>query len=474
MVNAEQLEDKIYSYVREQNLFYPGEKVVVAVSGGADSVCLLHILNNLKSRLDITLHVAHFNHGLRGRESDSDARFVARLVKKLGLPLSLGSDDVEGLRKFKKISLEEAARETRYEFFADVAAKENGECVAVAHTRDDNVETILMHILRGSGMSGLRGLLPASVLQFGQDKLCLNVVRPLLAITRDEVEAYCRFHKIKPRVDSSNKSITFTRNRIRLQLLPVLRTYNPRVDEALIRLANIANEETSYLEEQAAQLWSEIAEEYGSAVSLDIKKIIHLPGIIQRQILLWAVKYLRGSTRDIEAFHVEDMIKFISKPAGKTLCLPQGLRLNTVHNQLILSRDEVEICPFPPMEEHVLAVPGETEIPGWVVKAEVLKNADSGFEGNFIARLDYDRTGKQLKVRCRQQGDFFQPLGMSQPKSLQKFMIDSKIPRNWRDHIPLVCNQEQVLWIVGWRIDDRYKVRPGTGKILRLEFQRIA
>jgi tRNA(Ile)-lysidine synthase len=469
---AEQLEEKVYRFIGEQNIFYPGEKVVVAVSGGADSVCLLYILNNLKSRLTITLHIAHLNHGLRAKESDIDARFVTRLAKKLGLPVTVRREGVAEYRKSKKYSLEEAAREKRYEFFADVVNQENAECVAVAHTRDDNVETILMHILRGSGISGLRGLLPVSVLQSGEEKLAMNVVRPLLALSRAEIEEYCRHFKIKPRVDSSNKSITFTRNRIRLELLPQLRTYNPRVDEALLRLAAIAGEETEFIEEQAAQLWSEISEEYGSAVSLDIRKLVHLPEIIQRQILRWAVKYLRGSTKDIEAFHIEDMIKFISKPAGKTLCLPQGLRLHTEHNRLILSRDEIVICPFPPMEEHALQIPGETEVPGWMVKASIIDNVDGIFEGNFIAKLDYDKTGAELRVRSRIKGDIFQPLGMDQPKSLQRFMIDARIPRNWRDHVPLVCNPEKVLWIVGWRIDDRFKVLPDTKKILRLEFQR--
>lgn len=471
---AEKLEEKVYRFIGEQNLFYPGEKVVVAVSGGADSVCLLYILNNLKSRLNISLHIAHLNHGLRARESDNDARFVTRLTKKLGLPVTVRREGVAEYKKYKKYSLEEAAREKRYEFFADVVTRENADCVSVAHTRDDNVETILMHILRGSGISGLRGLLPVSVLQSGEEKLAMNVVRPLLLLSRSEIEEYCDYLKIKPRVDSSNLSITFTRNRIRLELLPQLRIYNPRVDEALLRLAVIADEETRFLEEQAAQIWSEVVEEYGSAISLDIKKIVHLPEIIQRQLLRWAVKYLRGSTKDIEAFHIEDMIKFISKPAGKTLCLPQGLRLHTEHNKLILSRDDIEICPFPPMEQHVLQVPGETEVPGWMVTATILNNTNGGFEGNFIARLDYEKTGKELLVRSRRMGDVFQPLGMTQPKSLQRFMIDAKIPRNWRDHVPLVCNPEQVLWLVGWRIDERYKVMPGTNKILRLEFQRIA
>jgi tRNA(Ile)-lysidine synthase len=471
---AEKLEDKVYRFIEEHNLFYPGEKVVVAVSGGADSVCLLYILNNLKPKLNISLHVAHLNHGLRNKESDNDARFVTRLTKKMGLPLTVRREGVAEYKKNKKCTLEEAAREKRYEFFADVVNKEDAECVAVAHTRDDNVETILMHILRGSGISGLRGLLPVSILQFGKEKLAMNVVRPLLLLSRAEVEEYCDYLKIKPRVDSSNMSITFTRNRIRLELLPQLRTYNPRVDEALLRLSSIADEETRFLDEQASQLWSEIVEEYGSAVSLDIKKVVHLPEIIQRQILRWAVKYLRGSTKDIESLHVEDMIKFISKPAGKTLCLPQGLRLHTEHNKLILSRDDVEICPFPPMEQHILKIPGETEVPGWMVTATVLNKTDSRFEGNFIASLDYEKTGKELLVRSRRKGDTFLPLGMSQTKSLNRFMIDAKIPRNWREHVPLVCNPEQVLWIVGWRIDERYKVTQETKKVLRLEFQRTA
>lgn len=474
MGSIDRTHKKVHNFIRDHNLFYPGEKVIVAVSGGADSLCLLYILNSLKSLLNINLHIAHLNHGIRGREAEKDARFVARLAGKLGIPLTSKYEDVAAYKKRMRLSLEEAAREKRYEFFAGVAGEENADCVAVAHTSNDNVETILLHILRGSGISGLRGLMPRSVMQFGQDKLRLNVVRPLLEMSRTEVEEYCRESKIKPRFDSTNVSMTFARNRIRLELLPQLKSYNPRIEDALLRLASIANDETAFLEEQVSQLWSEIAEEYEDAVALDIKMIIHLHPIVQRQLLRWAVKYLWGTTRDIEAFHIEDMIKFISKPAGKTLCLPQGLRLHTEYNKLILSRDQAEICPFPPMETYSLAIPGKTEIPGWLIETIVLKKEPGVFEGNFIATLDHDKTGDNLIVRGRCRGDVFQPLGMQQTKSLQEFMIDAKIPRHWRDNIPLVCNNSNLIWVVGWRIDDRFKVTDSTEKVLRLEFKRIA
>ncbi len=470
---GDKLRDRVYRFISDNNLFFPGEKIVAAVSGGPDSVCLLHILNELKEKLNIKLHIAHLDHQLRGKESEADARYVSRLAVKMGIPATIEKKDVAAYRSKGKLSLEEAAREQRYGFFANVAEKENADCVVVAHTRDDDVETILMHILRGSGITGLRGLQPRSVLQMGEEKSCINVVRPLLTVTREETRQYCTQYKLRPRTDTSNLSTKFTRNRIRLELLPALKTYNPRIEDALLRLSAIADEEMLFLEEQAAQYWGDVAEEFDNAVALDIKKIIHMPVVLQRQFMRWAVKYLWGNTMDIEADHIEDMVRFMSKASGKTLCLPQGLRLNTEYGKLIVSRDDAEICPFPVLEgEHGLKVPGQTDIPGWSIVTGIKGAKGDYFEGNLVASFDARTAGTDLTVRARKQGDSFQPLGMKQSKSLQEFMVDAKIPRSWRERIPLVCSGGDILWVAGWRISDRFKISPGTRKILRIEFVR--
>jgi tRNA(Ile)-lysidine synthase len=468
------LGQKVISSIQEHNLFSVGERLVVAVSGGADSVCLLHILAQRQTDLGVELHVAHLNHQLRGAESDSDAKYVSDLACKLGTPATVESRDVEAYHRQKGGSLEESAREVRYSFLAKVAREIGASKVVVGHTRDDQVETVLMHLLRGTGLVGLRGLQPCSVLQYGEPEGRLEVLRPLLEITRQETLAYCRQYKLKPHSDSSNLSPYFLRNRIRLELLPVLRSYNPSIDEALLRLAAIAGDDISFIEEQACRLWNKLARKEGDAVYLDMNKIAALPRAMQRQVFRLAIKQLRDNLRDIEADHIEAMMDFLSRPAGKKLCLPQGLTLATEYGRLVLTSVQASLCPLPPLEGiFSISIPGETALPGWRVKADIIREP-VGEDNGFAASFDLDKVGRELTVRGRRPGDRFRPLGMSQTKKLQDFMVDTRIPRSWRDRVPLVCSPEQILWVVGWRVDDRAKVTETTREILRLKFERLA
>jgi tRNA(Ile)-lysidine synthase len=216
------LTQQVLDFIREKGLVKSGEKLVVAVSGGPDSVCLLHILADLRSELGVELHVAHLNHRLRGKDSEADAAYVAGLTRRLGLPATVASSDVEAYQKKKHISLEEAAREVRYDFLAEVARKMGAARVAVGHTADDHIETVLMHLLRGSGTGGLRGMRPLTA--YGD----LIIIRPLLALSGRDTIAYCRQHRLRPRRDASNFSPEPLRNRIRHNLLPELRKYNRR------------------------------------------------------------------------------------------------------------------------------------------------------------------------------------------------------------------------------------------------------
>ena len=469
----EELEKRVLDYIVKNDLFYPGEKVLVAVSGGPDSACLLNVLTRLKTRLGIELHVVHINHQLRGSESEGDARYVARMAQRLQVPATIGKQNVSTYRRKMRLSIEEAARELRYQFFGRFALQENAACVAVAHTRDDNIETILLHILRGTGIAGLRGLQPKQVLQLGEDRLCVDVVRPMLNLSREETSRYCSKIGLKPRIDRSNLSLTFTRNRIRHQLLPILKTYNPKVDEALLRLSNIAGEEISYLEELTSELWSDNVEELGNALSIDIKKMLHLPQVVQRQMLRWGIKYLNGNIKDIEAEHIEEMLEFMKKPSGKILQLPHDLRLRIEYGRLILYLESVTVCPFSLIKDAIkLKIPGETNVNDWTMKARILECTLEKYDQGFTALFDMDKTGDDLKVRTIRSGDVFYPLGMKQTKSISHFMADSKIPNTWRPYVPLVCSADKVVWVVGWRIDDSVKITNRTNRILRLEFTR--
>jgi len=466
---------RVVSYIQQNGLIKAGEKLVVGVSGGADSVCLLHILNKWRKEMGISLHIAHLNHRLRGADADADAKYVSNLARRLNLPATVESYDVKGHRAKKHCSLEEAAREIRYEFLARIAKEVKAKQVAVGHTRDDHIETILMHLIRGTGLAGLRGLRPQLEMTTETGKK-MTIVRPLLKVTRQETTEYCRKHRLSPRIDSSNLSLSPLRNRIRLELLPLLREYNSNINEALERLAEIAGDELSLTEEKVQQLWGNIVRQEDDVIYLDKRRILTLPRALQRQLVRSVIAKLQGGLKDIEAEHVEAILSQLKKPVGNTLSLPHRLVSEADYSHLILKLGKASVCPLPHLEqEHRLHVPGKTLLlPGWQVRASILDKPAQINDNSFVAHFDLSKVGKKLLVRRRQPGDRFQPLGMKELKKLQDFMVDAKIPRSWRERVPLVCSSEHILWVVGWRIDDRGKVTKTTKEVLRIEFELLS
>ncbi len=449
--------------------------MLVAVSGGPDSVCLLNVLAGLREELYIELHVAHLNHRLRGDDADADAEYVADLSRRLGIPATVESRDVQAYRSKHRTSLEEAAREVRYTFLAQVAIDVGAESVAVGHSSDDHIETILMHLIRGSGTRGLRGLQPVSRLHIkGTD---LIIVRPLLGLSREETTDYCRQHGLNPRTDASNYSLTPFRNRIRHELLPRLQKYNPQIVKSLLRTAYIAADDLDFIDSELADVWNKIISQENDSIIFNKERLNKLPPSLVRHAIRAAIESLLGNLKDIEAVHIEDIVSALDKPAGKLICLPDGLNFTVEYDRYILGKDSASLSPFPTLEsEHTLSIPGKTTIPGWDIEAavmessavkEVEKEAD-----DFSAFFDYRATGNRLTVRCRKPGDRFQPLGMEKPKKLNEYMIDARIPRTWRRRIPLIVSPEQIVWVVGWRMDERVKVTDKTGEVLYLQFKR--
>jgi tRNA(Ile)-lysidine synthase len=534
-MNKADLESRVLDFIQRYRLIPRKELVVVGVSGGADSVCLLNVLAKWRRRLGIRLHVAHLNHQLRGTESEADVEYVSKLAGSLGFPSTVENQDVASYRTDRNCSMEEAARELRYAFFTRVAGKVGAHRIAIGHTRDDQVETILMHILRGTGITGLCGLAPCSPMAYdsrgipspasplslpvSSPSLRANrsnplVIRPLLEISREETTSYCQEHQLEPRTDSSNLSPSFFRNRLRLHLLPLLRQYNPSIDQALLRLADIAKEDIAFIEQQAAGLWDEVARQEDNTVYLDKKQIGGLPIALQRHLLRAAVTRLAGDTRDIEASHIEAARSLLNKQPSKRISLPHGLICQGGYDELAVTRQPLAVaaspsviasdlpakarqagagqsqlppCPFPQLPEELhLRVPGRTAFSGWNVLASIVRGqvtflpsrrtmsaSERTHQSNLVAHFDLQKTGMSLCVRKLRPGDRFQPLGMSIPKKLHEFMVDAKIPRSWRGRIPIVYSPQQIVWVVGWRIDDRVRLIAGSKGILRLEFIRL-
>jgi tRNA(Ile)-lysidine synthase len=321
-------------------------------------------------------------------------------------------------------------------------------------------------------------------------------------VSRQETADYCRNHQLIPRIDASNLSLSPLRNRIRHQLLPLLESYNPRVAEALLRTARIAGDDFASLDKEINRLWGKIVQKQGDTITLNKKRVLELPPALKRYLLRRVIEDLLGNLKDIESRHIEEIIGALTKPAGKRLSLPGGLTFSIEYDQYLLGSGPAALSPFPVLgAEFPLKLPGETVLPGWRVEATIISssvvkgksegaNAPSeiitplplikgkgikgiGLRNNlFTAYFDLDKTGDKLLVRPRQPGDRFQPLGMNQPKKLGEFMIDSKIPSAWRQRIPLVCSLQHILWVVGWRIDERVKVTDTTKQILCLKFER--
>jgi len=466
----------VLRFIRDHHLVSAPSPLLVAVSGGADSVCLLHVLAGLREELGTALHIAHLNHKLRGAESDADAGYVAELAGSMDIPFTVGERDVTALKKERRISLEEAAREARYTFLAQTAKAVGAGEMAVGHTADDHIETVLMHLVRGSGVKGLVGLKARTSRRLDGEEII--IVRPLLEVSRWETAEYCRQRNLAPREDSTNLSLSPLRNRIRHQLLPLLREYNPQINEALLRTARIADEDLGFIDEQCSRLWVNIASKQGNAVTIDRQGLLKTPPVLRRYLLRMSIEKLAGDIKDIEMCHIDDMMAISAKPTGKRLDLPGGLVFATDYDRYIISRGEETLSPYPSLEdEYTLKPPGETAIPGWRIEAAIIEpsklTGKREEEDDFTARLDCDKTGDKLTVRGRRRGDRFQPLGMSQPKKLGEFMIDTRIPQAWRDDIPIVSSPEHIVWVVGCRIDDRVKITEDTKRILRLSFRRV-
>ncbi len=449
--------------------------LVVAVSGGPDSLALLHALHSLSAETGIRLHGAHLDHGLRGKESAADARFAAAEFRRLGLEGTCERADVPAYRRERKLSLEEAARDVRYAFLARVAERQGADAVALGHTADDQAETVLMRLLRGSGLAGLRGMSPISRRASTVGSVAL--VRPLLNVTRAEVAEFCRELGLAPRDDESNASTDMLRNRVRLELIPHLETYNPSVRRALIRLARSSARDLAYLEEQVDAAMSALASRTDEGVALVRDAFTRLHPAIQAHALRRAFAMCRGSARDLGQYHVDEMTRLIHGRAGTSLDLPGGVRFLVGYERALLSRGLCDACPLPPLDGcHGLTVPGESRAGPWTVTARLAERSappDAAQPRNladgppFVARLDAASVGASAWLRTRMPGERFQPQGMTHTKKIQDLMVDEKIPREWRDRVPLLVTPRGVAWVVGCRVAEW--ARAGRGNAPQLE-----
>jgi tRNA(Ile)-lysidine synthase len=485
--------------ILDYHLFSRGERVVVAVSGGADSVALLHMLVELAPELAIHLHIAHLNHRLRGEASKEDAEFVAEMAGELALPRTIEERDVAGYARAHHLSLEEAARIVRYNFLSEVAAEVDAHTIATGHNADDQVETIIMHLLRGAGLAGLRGMtykstIPSDDSPPGGVKASMRLVRPLLDVARDDVEAYCLEKGLTPRFDKSNLDTTFFRNRIRREVIPFLEQLNPNLREILRHSALTLADDYDYLRAASESAFSQVAlHERGEADSGELRSLVfdrekwrELPVSLQRATLREGVRRLRRGMRDISWVHIEDARRVaLDKGAGSEATLPQGLALIVGYDELILG-ETVTLPDIPLLHVEVLelrigstlALPG-SEWQVWMDEAEEFNltkeqtESSKSDEQRWFALFDADQVGERVILRTRRPGERFEPTGLGgRHKSLHEFMIDEKIPRHVRDLLPILADDERILWVCGYKADERSKLTDHTKRYLSVRFRK--
>jgi tRNA(Ile)-lysidine synthase len=498
--------------INRHGLFPRGGTVVVGVSGGPDSLCLLHVLRALAPEYGIALHVAHLNHLLRDTDSDQDAAFVAQLAAEWDLPCAIEARDVAAYAAENRLAFEEAARQMRYGFLVEVAQRVGSDTIAVAHHADDQAESVLMHVIRGSGIAGLRGMRPES--RVGDMRLAdtrpqtadgrpqtsdlppcgrlisdLRLIRPLLYVTRADIEAYCVANNLHPRFDVSNLDQTYFRNWLRHTVLPLLAQHNPGVREVLCRTAEVATADYELLHEAMEHAWAQTvrASDARRAIIFDLAGWRALPLSLKRAMVREAIHRLRRELRNINFVHVERAVDMAERGVvGDRATLAEGLMLTVGYDSFTIA-DEGHERPLPdwpllgPGARIAVNVSGLCQLPGsdWAFETDmrtveemtqvVTTNPDP-----WAAYLDADAFSGSLVLRTRLPGDRIAPQGMGgQTKKLNEIMINAKILRAARDRMPLlVCDDSRILWACGLRIDESVCVTPSTRRILRLRFVR--
>jgi tRNA(Ile)-lysidine synthase len=446
--------------IKKYGMLGRGDRVVVAVSGGPDSVCLLSVLHDLAKDLDLILHVAHLDHRFRGEESAEEARFVEGLAKGLGIAATVESRDVPAYCAERGLSAQAGAREVRYAFLQQCAKATSARCIALGHTANDQAETLLMRLVRGAGISGLSSIPPVRG----------NIIRPLIAITRDEVLAFLQHERLDFRTDPSNRRPVYTRNRVRQEVLPVLERFNPRIVEALAAEADMLRDENEAIEATLPAVMQQVMRREGEAVHIRRDRFNALLPALRRRVLRKALELAAGDDAvDHSWIRTEEALGFMTAAqSGRSMEVPGGLLLEREYDDLVIRTREQEMVFCVP-----LAVPGGTMAPAARLAIETVILAPPPFpgadRGNYLwqAVFDYDKMSLPLYLRSRRPGDRFCPAGMGgRSKKLQDFFVDEKVPRVRRNTAPLLATELDVVWIMGMRTDGRFLPGPGTTKLL--------
>lgn len=451
--------------------------MLVAISGGPDSTALLVALAHLKAEPGIQVRAANFDHRLRSREeAEGDAAFVGVLCRRLRVPVEFGAGNVRARARRKKESIEEAARAMRYAFLRRAAKRLGCTVVAVAHNRDDQAETVLMRMIRGAGLDGIAGMRPRARWPFARTGARMggrgpDVIRPLLDVPRTEIERYCAELGVAPRRDPTNDQPVATRNRVRSELLPLLRTFNPRIEEALARLGEAAAENREANEFVEQSIWEHFAQPGEGFCTFPAKLLAGLELGFGGMLIRRAFMQLTGSTAWLTRQQVEAVLAVAEKGRGR-VSLPSHVTATASRGNLTL-----HLGPLPRisrLSSRSLQLPGHTRVDGWEFRSEITDRPAGPLAGDpQCALLDSSSISGRLGVRARLPGDGIRPLGLKGWKKVQDILVDAKVPVEERDEVPIICDRKGPLWVVGYRIDERVAVTEKTKRVIRIVARRV-
>lgn len=455
---------KVVNTIEKYEMICQGDSIVAGVSGGPDSMCMLHILLQLKDKYNLSLYAAHLNHQFRGKEAADDALYVKEICGEWGIPTFIKVFDVPAYAKETGLSSEEAGREIRYELYAEVIKKVGGQRIAVAHNMNDHIETILMNLLRGSGIEGLKGI----------EAVRGQIIRPLINAERDEIEEYCRINGISPRIDKTNLEPIYGRNKIRLELIPYIKnTFNPNIMSTLYRFSDIAVLENDYMDKEAEKSFFEVAESYENSIKYNINKLDNLHPALQRRVIRIGLEKLLGSLKGIEYKHIEEILRILHEKTGAAVMLPRNMRAYVSYENLVIG---------PKIEEphdkycYSLNLNRENTISslGIVAVVKTLKAYEIADikKDKYVAYIDKAKVQGDLFIRNRHEGDVFSPIGLKGSKKLKDYFIDEKIPKEDRDKIKLIADGKEIVWVIGKRLSEKYKITDKTEDVIMISIMR--
>jgi len=474
---------KVKETINKYSMLTQGDHLLIGLSGGADSVCLSIILSKLREDFNLTLSAVYIDHGLRPEETEEEKLFCKALCDGLGIGFYIKTIDVRGYAKEKKLNLQEAGRELRYQVYEELCKEINATKIAPGHNADDQAETFLMRLLRGSGPTGLSGIPPVRRQEIRSQKSevrSLTIIRPLIEIERKEIEKFLSSNALHLThyasrsfmIDSSNLKTDYLRNWIRQKIIPELKGQNPLLIKDICRITDILREEDTYLELTVTKtLMKLISRKADDMIELFLLPLETMEKVLLRRVLRRAIDAVKG-LKGIDFTHIEDIIVLIkSGKSGDRLYLPKGIKAIRGYSTLLLTSK-------PPLRllSRILTIPGEVSLEeiGMVLKAEISEEiGDKSYNGKSLAIFDFDRLSLPVEIRSRKSGDSFYPSGFGKRKKLQDFFVDLKIPRDERDAIPILTSGGNIIWVVGYRTDERLKVKGDTKRFLIVKVSEL-